>query len=1032
MVRSKLCTLTTVPESELSNCGECLYDPGGYFIVNGSEKVLIAQEMLAPNHVYVFAKSGSAKYSHTAEVASSTNEIISPTSIRLTNRHGASDEGHRLIYAQLKYVRKDDVHVVMLFRALGFSSDKSILERILYEFKDTEMMELVQPSLDRCIDIHTSDGALDYLARRSAFGYMPRAERIEHIKSKLQNNFLPHVGTRAHQEIKKSYFLGYMVHRLLQGALGRRVLDDRDHLSNKRMNMAGPLLALVFRKSIQNLCKSIKRNLDKKKREQNADFILKSTKVVDPNIITHGLGYALKTGNWGGKAGEAGVKTGVSQLLNRLTFASTLSHLRRLNTPIERSGKMAKPRQLHNTQWGMICPSETPEGQSVGLVKNMALMSTVSVGSPDSQLISVMFDDGVEAFQEVTAARIAKSYKVFVNGDWIGIHSSPQEFVARLMAFRRVTPVFRTISVVRDIKEREIRVWTDPGRVMRPLFVCHPREDRHGNVRSELTMKRSDLLEVLDTGSIKTGWKTLMNKGVVEFVDSEESETALIAMFPYEVYKEADVVGSSKNYYTHCEIHPSMILGVGGSIIPFPDHNQSPRNTYQGAMGKQALGVYATNFVQRMDTMSHLLYYPQKPLVYTRAMQFLRFQELPAGINAVVAIACYSGYNQEDSLILNQGSIDRGFFRSLFYRCYTDEEKVVDRNSRERICKPDKEKTKMMRFAVYDKLDVDGMIKPGTRVSGDDIIIGKTCPLVSTTQPDVSAGRLDRNEFRDVSQSHRRTEDAVVDRVMLSTNEKGYRFVRVRVRNVRVPEIGDKFSSRHGQKGTCGITYRQEDLPFTCEGIVPDIIVNPHAIPSRMTIGQLIECLMGKVASLSGTLGDATPFVDVKVADISDQLHSLGYQHRGNEVMYSGHTGRRLLTPIFIGPTYYQRLKHMVGDKMHARARGALQSLTRQPQEGRGKNGGLRFGEMERDCMLSHGSSQWLKERLFVVSDAYRVHVCDNCGLFAIADLKNFHYQCHVCQNSTISQVHLPYAAKLLFQELMAMSISPRIMTEQK
>ena len=360
-------------------------------------------------------------------------------------------------------------------------------------------------------------------------------------------------------------------------------------------------------------------------------------------------------------------------------------------------------------------------------------------------------------------------------------------------------------------------------------------------------------------------------------------------------------------------------------------------------------------------------------------MEFLKFRELPAGQNAIVAIACYSGYNQEDSVIMNQSSIDRGLFRSLFYRCYTDQEKRIGMSTIEQFEKPMRSDTLKLKHGTYEKLDDDGIIAPGVRVSGEDVIIGKTAPIAADAEE--LGQRTKLHVKRDVSTPLRSTENGIVDQVLLTTNADGLRFVKVRMRTTKIPQIGDKFASRHGQKGTIGITYRQEDMPFTSEGIVPDLIINPHAIPSRMTIAHLIECQLSKVASLKGFEGDATPFTDVTVDSVSSLLRDHGYQSRGFEVMYHGHTGRKMVAQVFLGPTYYQRLRHMVDDKIHARARGPVQILTRQPGAGRARDGGLRFGEMERDCMISHGASAFLKERLFEVSDAFRVHICDICGL---------------------------------------------------
>jgi len=576
------------------------------------------------------------------------------------------------------------------------------------------------------------------------------------------------------------------------------------------------------------------------------------------------------------------------------------------------------------------------------------------------------------------------------------------------------------ISVVRDIRESELRLYTDAGRCCRPLYIVE---------KGQLLVKRSHIEELQRKEISGFGWNNLLQDGLIEYLDCMEEETAMIAMWPNDV-RESRNPGAYCSTYTHCEIHPSMILGICGSIIPFPDHNQSPRNTYQSAMGKQAMGVYITNYQLRMDTLANVLYYPQKPLVTTRPMEYLHFRELPAGQNVIAAIACYSGYNQEDSVILNQSAIDRGLFRSVFYRSYHSELKKESSLCSEAFEVPTRDSCDGMRSGCYEKIEEDGLVAPGTRVSGDDVIIGKTASFSIQDESSPQSSFQGKHRKRDASMPLRSSESGIVDKVMRSYNADGYELVKVRVRSVRIPQIGDKFSSRHGQKGTCGISYRQEDMPFTIEGISPDLILNPHAIPSRMTIGQLIECLLGKVSALTGEEGDATAFTEVTVEDISRHLHRLGYQCRGNEVLYNGHTGRRMEAQIFIGPTYYQRLKHMVDDKIHSRARGPVQLLTRQPVEGRSRDGGLRFGEMERDCMISHGAAQFLKERLFDVSDAYHVYVCDLCGMIAIANEKKKTSLCTACKNATqISKINIPYACKLLFQELMAMSIAPRIFT---
>jgi DNA-directed RNA polymerase II subunit RPB2 len=1025
MVRSKYCSLNEKTDLERIAVKECEFDQGGYFIIGGGEKVIVAQERMATNFVYVFNKKEQSGFSWQAEVRSNLDgsnrpPVLFAVKIAKKNTHLKNNLGG-LITARIPYV-KADIPIVILFRALGLESDKDIMDYIIFDENDNSFKELLRPSIEYSNEYRGKNECLEFIGNKATKGDdIKEEDRIRRAEDILRNNMLSHVSIERGSEIKKAYFIGYMIYRLGNCFLGRALGDDRDHYGKKRLDMAGVLLSGIFRQLFRRFAKKAESNL-KEQIKHSKTGVINFDSAFDKNIISGGMKYALATGNWGtNKVGQV-QKTGVAQVIQRLTFMSYLSHLRRVNTPLEKTGKITKPRQLHNTHWGMLCPAETPEGQACGLVKNLSLMTYVSVGSPAKVIQEAL--DNYPDFQKLTEVHpsdIRGKSKIFINGSWIGITNDPEEIMNGLLKKRRRTDISKEISIVNNFVNKEIRIYTDSGRTLRPLFIVEKYKNKKNEdaLRLKITKK---IIKDLDEDEKK--FDDLVEEGIIDFLDVEEEESSMIAM------KITDLV-SHRDYcftYTHCEIHPAMILGVSASIIPFPDHNQSPRNVYQSAMGKQAIGIYCTNFNMRMDTLAHLLFYPQRPLVVTQSMEFLKFKDLPAGINAIVAIMCYTGYNQEDSVIMNQSSIDRGMFRSAFFRTYHSEEKREAKLKKEFFEVPDKKTCAGLRHGNYGKLDKEGIISPGTRVSGDDIIIGKT-GLCKLDEDDDENANSNIRIKQDVSEAIRSSESGIIESVMLTADRQGYKIAKVKCRSVRVPQIGDKFASRHGQKGTIGMTYRQEDLPFTIEGITPDIIVNPHAIPSRMTIGHLIECLSSKVAALRGLEGDATPFTDVTVDSISEDLHKLGYQKYGNENVFNGFTGRKMDMLIFFGPTYYQRLKHMVDDKIFSRARGPTQILTRQPTEGRARSGGLRFGEMERDCMISHGAALFLKERLVDVSDKYRVHVCEQCGLIAQANLQAQKYECKYCHQSNynISQVYIPYACKLLFQELMAMHISPRM-----
>eukprot|EP00450_Noctiluca_scintillans_P014548 CAMPEP_0194524266 /NCGR_PEP_ID=MMETSP0253-20130528/59388_1 /TAXON_ID=2966 /ORGANISM="Noctiluca scintillans" /LENGTH=1166 /DNA_ID=CAMNT_0039368879 /DNA_START=15 /DNA_END=3515 /DNA_ORIENTATION=- len=1011
MVRSEYCWLKSANDRLLCEFGECPLDQGGYFVINGSEKVLIALEKMANNFVYAFVKTGNSKYTWVCEVRSSLFEGSAGSAgfaVKYLKDMGAKSYCRGQIVVTCPYIRTE-IPILIMFRALGVIADKDILERIVYDFNDIGMINALRNSVEDAAPVSTQEMALDFIAKRGPTVGATKDIRIQYARELLQKELLPHIGTKPYCEIRKAYFIGYMAHRMLLGALGRIKEDDRDHFGKKRMDLAGSLVSGAFtslwRKTIKDIRKSLQKTADKGRVPDIAEAIR------NVSCLSSGLKYQFSTGNWGIDREGKPVRTGISQGLNRLTFMATSSHLRRMVTPLARSGKLAKPRQLHNTHWGLVCPAETPEGQAVGLVKNVSLMCWITLGSKQNVVEDFLDEWGVQDLLECTGEHIRKFAKVFLNGNWIGVHERPSELRDTLMELRRRKDIDSEVSIQMDLKNQEMKICSDGGRATRPVYIV--------DHKTQQVMINGHHINKLR--SHEWAWGDLMRNGLVEYLDAEEEECSMIAMFIEDLVKTKAYCST----YTHAEIHPAMIFGVCASIIPFPDHNMSPRNVFQSAMGKQAIGVFGTNFYARMDTYACVMCYPMKPFVGTRSMNYLRFREMPAGINTMVFIMCYTGYNQEDSLMLNQSSVDRGFMRAVSYRCYAAEEKRIGNKPIDVFERPQDQRCSGLRKGDYSKLDYDGLIEPGSRVLGDDILIGRTSPLPWTSEAEDMVPKFNK---KDNSIPVRTAEYGVVDNVMLSVNQNGFKFTKVRVRNLKIPEVGDKFASRHGQKGTLGIMYRSEDMPWTRDGVNPDIIMNPHAIPSRMTIGHLVEQLTGKVGALIGCQGDATPFTRVTVKDIAGRLHDMGFQRFGNECVYNGHTGRRLTNKIFCGPVYYQRLKHMVSDKVQSRSRGPYTTLVRQPTEGRAREGGLRFGEMERDCIISHGAAKFLKERLFDVSDACRIHVCDTCGLFAVARLSKNSFECKLCKDrAKISQICLPYAAKLMIQELMTMNICPRL-----
>jgi len=1078
MVNSNLCILNGLATDVRFNMGECRNDYGGYFIIDGKEKSIICQETRADNMLYTKVNKendASELYSHVAEIRSVSEDASKPmrtSAVKIVAPTSVLSNGQ--IVVEVPNVRKP-VPLFILMRALGVLSDQDIIKYCLLDLNaNSEMMDLFIPSIHDASKIFNQVNALQYIST------FTKRQTISNTLEILMNAFLPHVGEL--NFLDKAYFVGYMVYKLLKLYTNQEKPTNRDNFKYKRIELTGALLYDLFREYYLIQSKKYMLVIEKSDYFKNVDitkFIQENQHVIfKERIVEKGFRKAFK-GNWGSQANTK--RIGVVQDLNRLSWFTFISQLRRINLPLSASAKVVGPHLLNNSQWGYIDPIDTPDGGNIGLHKHLAISCVVTDGFSAYPLIKLLRENTeypLKILQECSPEYLATATKVFVNGNWIGVVVSPIELVSYLKLLRRngAIPIYTSITF--SYEKNEIYLYTDSGRLIRPIYYINDGVlsiNREGDAESkrihkqiadgdfnwnnvvsgfnvkkdkEYSIRRNKVykLEDLYAGFAKSGtdagenhYEKLIKFGaLVDYIDVSEEENTLIA--------NNDTVMQKNRYYTNVEIHSSLMFGVLGNSVIYPENNPLPRNQFSCGQSKQAVSVYHTNSHLRFDKMGVVLNYGQTPLIKSRYLEYINKEEHPYGVNAIVAIMTYTGYNVEDAILINEGSVKRGLFNTTYFTMYeSTEETMTSGESGSATFSnilSDPNVVDLKLGYDYSVLDDYGLVKKDTEVHDKMVMIGRKRLSGSKDIPST-----------DDSVTPKKGQLGIVDKVFMTDSEDGNRLAKVRIREQRTPAIGDKMASRAGQKGTIGLIIPEEDMPFTEDGLRPDLIINPHALPSRMTIGQLVECLLGKVCTLYGSYGDCTAFA-MKGANYDTygpMLTKLGFNNSGNQLLYSGYTGEQLEANVFIGPTYYMRLKHMVKDKINARGKGPRTMLTRQTVQGRANDGGLRIGEMERDGILAHGASAFLNDSYMVRGDQYYMAICNKTGMTAIYNESlnlflspysdgpiDFSETVNGTKNiknisrfgRSFSIIRVPYSLKLLMQELQTMNIQMRIITD--
>ena len=969
--------------------GECCLDPRGYFICNGQEKVVIAQEKMRTNFVFVRAMGPSAFTAEVRSLHASKTRSTSTLLVHLSSRAGQLGE---VLMVSLPFIEVQ-VTACALFKILGFEDLEGMLSLMESHCGVASEQEKTMQILRRALNVPEillkSRAEIMEDIGRQGTKEATIERRLQYIEHIIENEFLPHQGMEAIPEVllRKCTFFAVVVAKLARVFMGAVPPDDRDDFALKRVESTGQLFALLTRQLYRQLLKGMGTHVAKCVENGKAISIIDC---LNAKRITAGVKYAVSTGQWG--VMKATSQHGVAQILSRMNAVSALSHLRRVNTPINREGKLPKPRQLALSSMAILDAVESPEGQACGLVENLSLIAHVRLGCDGGPFVELLLKN--KEMSPLTDTR-KNQWKILLNGAIEGYCPDGSALALRLRAWRRCCMLPCDTSIFVDEHLRAVFVDMDSGCLMRPMLRL-----------TEMAAFR----RLLANSPPSQLWEDMLSSGVVEFIDKNEERHVEIGV-------------------THIDLHECCILGVCSGMIPFLNMNQAPRNIYEAAMTKQSIGSFSLALEDRVDTVSHAMHYPQQPLVQTMVHDVVGMTDMPGGATVVVAVLSRTGFNQEDSIIVNKGAIDRGLFRSSIFKCFKDEEKGIGADV-ERFGKVAAAAVGS-RKANYCMVDDDGFPSLGSFVNNGDVIISKR---MAASQ--LGSDRKKKTIQVDHSSVLKSSEPMRVRKVYVSSNKDGARLARVCLDAVRIPEIGDKLSSHHGQKGVIGMILPEVDMPFTVDGISPDIIVSPHGLPSRMTVGQLLECLLGKLCCMEAQTGDGTPFSGVTVESVGGELRKHGFHDRGNEELFDSVTGEPLETTVFVGLVHYQRLKHFVRDKVHGRSRGPRSLLTRSPLEGRSRDGGLRVGEMERDCILAHGASAMLLDRLFHQADSFDYYVCRRCGLIAEAispeeaapvHSRLFCRGCRLSGPENIAHVTIPYAFKLLSQELAGLGVAMRL-----